>query len=53
LIGDSVVPGMGLTKQAGGIVGGSHRLVRAGGERAVLRRVSAVIRCRRNCRSTI
>jgi hypothetical protein len=44
---------MVMTKQGGGIVGGSHRLVRAAGERAVLRRVRATIRRRRNRRSTI
>jgi hypothetical protein len=48
-----VVSGMVMTKQGGGIVGGSHRWVRAIGERAVLRRVMATIRRRRNRRSII
>jgi hypothetical protein len=48
-----VVPGMALTKQDGGIVGGSHRLVRAAGEHAGPRRVRATIRRRRNRRSII
>jgi hypothetical protein len=41
------------TKQSGAIDGGSHRWVRADGERADLRRVRATIRRRRNCRSII
>jgi hypothetical protein len=44
---------MVMTKQGGAIVGGSHRWVRAAGERAGLRRVRATIRRRRNCRSII
>jgi hypothetical protein len=44
---------MAMTKQGGAIDGGSHRWVRADGERAGLRRVRATIRRRRNCRSTI
>jgi hypothetical protein len=44
---------MVMTKQRGAIVGGSHRWVRAAGERAGLRRVRATIRRRRNCRSAI
>jgi hypothetical protein len=46
-----MVPGMVMTKRGGGIVGGSHRLVRAAGERAAPRRVRATIRRRRDSRS--
>jgi hypothetical protein len=48
-----VVAGMIMTKLGGAIVGGSHRWVRANGDRAVQRRVRVVIRYRPNCRSTI
>jgi hypothetical protein len=44
---------MVMTKQGGAIVGGSHRRVRAAGERAGLRRVRATIRHCLNCRSII
>jgi hypothetical protein len=53
LIDNSVQSGADVIKQGGGIVGGSHRLVRAAGERAVLRRITVVIRLCLNCRSTI
>jgi hypothetical protein len=42
-----------VTKQRGVIVAGSYGFVRAGGERAALRRVTAVIRLCLNYRSTI
>jgi hypothetical protein len=48
-----VVVGMAMAKQDGAIDGGSHRWVRADGERADLRRVRATSRRRRNCRSII
>jgi hypothetical protein len=44
---------MVMTKQGDAIVGGSHRWVRAAGERAGLRRVRATSRHRLNCRSII
>jgi hypothetical protein len=44
---------MAMTKQGGAIDGGSHRWVRAAGERAGLRRVRATIRRRPNYRSII
>jgi hypothetical protein len=44
LIGDWVLSGAVVTKQRGVIVGGAYRFVRAGGERAAMRRVTAVIR---------
>jgi hypothetical protein len=44
---------MDMTKQGVGIVGGSHRWVRAGNERSDLRSVMATIRRHRNHRAVI
>jgi hypothetical protein len=53
LVGDWVLSGAVVTKQRGVIVGGSYGFVQAAGERAAMRRVTAVIRRCPYRRSTI